>query len=131
MVSFGCKSEIYQCIFSLLSPNLYQTGSRTLKRKISFFENLFVTKDVVVSIKKETTKQATCNKRKSLSENRITSSNTHKIFIPKKKNLESLFENEFSKKEKKILKFVQDVLKHGHRSKQMPDVNIMKLCNTK
>ena len=85
MVSFGCKSKIYQCIFSLLSPNLYQTGSRTLKRKISFFENLFVTKDAVVSIKKETTKQATCNKRKSLSENRITSSNTHKIFIPKKK----------------------------------------------
>ena len=29
--------------------------------------------------------------------------------------MESLFENEFSKKEKKILKFVQDVLKHGHR----------------
>ena len=49
-----------------------------------------------------------------LRENRITSSNTHKIFI-RKKNFESLFENEFSKKEKKIPKFVQDVFKHGHR----------------
>ena len=102
MVSFGCKSEIYQCIFSLLSPNLYQTGSRTLKRKISFFENLFVTKDAVVSIKKETTKQATCNKRKSLSENRITSSNTHKIFIPKKEIWNHCLKMNSAKKKKKF-----------------------------
>ena len=42
-----------------------------------------MTKDEVVSIKKETTKQATCNEWKFLRENRITSSNAHKIFIRK------------------------------------------------
>ena len=62
-----------------------------------FFENLFVTKDELVSIEKETTKQVTCKKWKSLRENTITSSNAHKIFIRKKK-FESLFENELSKK---------------------------------
>ena len=83
------------------------------KEENKFFENLFVTKDEVVSVGKETTKQATCNKWKSLRENRITSINAHKIFI-RKKNFESLFENELSKKEKKIPNFVQDALKHGH-----------------
>ena len=59
-----------------------------------------MTKDEVVSIKKETTKQATCNKWKFLRENRITSSNAHKIFI-RKFFFESLFDNEFSKKKEK------------------------------
>ena len=49
-----------------------------------FFENLFVAKDEVVSVEKETTNQATYNKWKSLRENRITSSNAQKIFIRKK-----------------------------------------------
>ena len=75
------------------------------EEKNKFFENLFVTKDEVVSIEKEITKQATCNKWKSLHENRITSSNAHKIFI-RKNIFESLLENKFSKKEKKIQKFV-------------------------
>ena len=79
-----------------------------------FFENLFVTKDEVVSIKKKTAKQATCYKWKSFRINRITSSNAHKIFIRKNK-FESLFEKEFSKKGKKIPKFVQDALRYGRR----------------
>ena len=50
-----------------------------------FFEDLLVTKDEIMSIEKETTKQATCDKWESLRENRITSSNAYKIFIRKKK----------------------------------------------
>lgn len=49
-----------------------------------FFEDLFVAKDKIISIKKETTKQATCNKWESLCENRITSNDVHKVLIPKK-----------------------------------------------
>ena len=48
-----------------------------------FFENLFTTKDQVVSIEKEATKQATYNKQKSLQENRITSSNAQKFLFKK------------------------------------------------
>ena len=50
-----------------------------------FFEDLFVAKDKIISIKKETTKQATCNKWESLRENRITSNDAHKVLIPKKR----------------------------------------------
>lgn len=50
-----------------------------------FFEDLFVAKDKIISIKKETTKHATCNKWESLRENRITSNDAHKVLIPKKK----------------------------------------------
>ena len=90
---------IYQCIFSLLSSNFYHT--------------LFETKDVI-PLENETTKQPTCDKRESLDENKITLGNAHKTFI-RKKSFESLFENEFTEKEKKIPKFIQDSLKHGRR----------------
>ena len=59
-----------------------------------------MTKDEVVSIKKETTKQATCNKWKSLRENRITSSNAHKIFIRKFFLNHCLITNSAKKKKK-------------------------------
>ena len=65
-----------------------------------FFENLFVTKDEVVLIEKETKKQATCNKWKSLRENRITSSNAHKIFIRKFFLNHCLITNSAKKKKK-------------------------------
>ena len=74
-----------------------------------------MTKDEVVPIEKETAKQTTCTKWKYLREKRITSTNTHKIFLQKKKKIESLYENGLNKTEKKILTFVQDALKHGHR----------------
>ena len=60
-----------------------------------------MTKDEVVSIKKETTKQATCNKWKFLRENRITSSNAHKIFIRKIFLNHCLITNSAKKKKKK------------------------------
>ena len=70
------------------------------EEEYKFFENLFVTKDEVVSIEKETTKQATCNKWKSLRENRITSSNAHKIFVRKKISNHCLKRNSAKKKKK-------------------------------
>ena len=64
-----------------------------------FFENLFTTKDQVVSIEKEATKQATYNKQKSLQENRITSSNAQK-FLFKKKVLNHCLKMNSAKKKK-------------------------------
>ena len=58
-----------------------------------------MTKDEVVPIEKKTAKQTTCTKWKYLREKRITSTNTHKIFL-QKKNFESLYENGLSKTEK-------------------------------
>ena len=84
-----------------------------------------MTKDEVVSIKKETTKQATCKKWKFLRENRITSSNAHKIFIRKIFLNHCLITN--SAKKRKIIKnpkFVQDALKHGRRTNQVPGINV-------
>ena len=60
-----------------------------------------MTKDEVVSIKKETTKQATCKKWKFLRENRITSSNAHKIFIRKIFLNHCLITNSAKKRKKK------------------------------
>ena len=75
IVSFDYKSKISFNLpmpFLLPLPNLYHTGGCTLKRKTGFLK---MTKDEIISIEKGSTKQAT------LRENRITSSNTHKIFI--------------------------------------------------
>ena len=82
-----------------------------------------MTKDEVVSIKKETTKQATCNKWKFSREHRITSSNAHKIFIRKIFLNHCLITNS-AKKRKKNPKFVQDALKHGRRTNQVPGINV-------
>ena len=70
------------------------------EEKNKFFENIFLAKDEVVSIEKETTKQGTCNKWKSLRENRITSSNVHKIFIQNFFLINCLKRNSAKKKKK-------------------------------
>ena len=81
-----------------------------------------MTKDEVVSIKKQTTKQATCNKWKFLRENRITSSNAHKIFIRKIFLNHCLITNSAQKKKKKKKK--KNALKHGRRTNQVPGINV-------
>ena len=68
MVSFGCKSEVsfnLSMHFLLPQSQLIPNWQPYTEEENKFFENLFVTKDEVVSIEKETTKQATCNKWKS------------------------------------------------------------------
>ena len=75
MVSFGCKSKIrFNLPVHFLPPQfkLIPNWQQYTEEENKFFENLFMTKDEVVSCKKETIKQATCNKWKSLRENRIT-----------------------------------------------------------
>ena len=75
MVSFGCKSKIrFNLPGHFLPPQfkLIPNWQPCTEEENKFFENLFMTKDEVVSCEKETIKQATCNKWKSLRENRIT-----------------------------------------------------------
>ena len=72
MVSFGCKSEIsFNLPMYFLSAQPQIVPHRqpyTEEENNKFLENLFVTKDEVVSTEKETAKQATCNKRTFLRE---------------------------------------------------------------
>ena len=130
-VSFGCKSEIsFNLLMHFLTTqaHLMPNWEPYTEEENKFFENLFVTKDEVVSIEKETTKQATCSNWKSLRENRIISSKAHKLFMRNFFLNHCLITN--SAKKKKNQKFVQDALKHGRRTNQLPGIN-MKLCNTK
>ena len=87
MISFGWKSKIcFKLPMHFLPPQsqLIPNWQPYTEEENTFFQDLFVTKDEVVSIEKRTAKQATCNKWKSLRESRITSSNAHEIFIRKK-----------------------------------------------
>ena len=130
-VSFSCKSEIsFNLLIHFLTTqaHLMPKWEPYTEEENKFFENLFVTKDEVVSVEKKTTKQATYSNWKSLRENRIISSNAHKPFIRKFFLNRCLITN--SAKKKKNQKFVQDALKHGRRTNQLPGIN-MKLCNTK
>lgn len=71
MVSFGCKSEIsFNIPMHFLPPQsqLIQNWQPYTGEENTFFENLSMTKDEVVPIEKETIKQASCNKWKSLHE---------------------------------------------------------------
>ena len=53
MVLFGCL--IYHCIFFLFSPNLYESRMQPYTEKENkFFKNLFVTKEELIPIEKET-----------------------------------------------------------------------------
>ena len=75
MVSFGCKSKIrFNLPMYFLPPQfkLIPNWQPYTEEENKCFENLFMTKDKVVLCEKETIKQATCNKWKSLRENRIT-----------------------------------------------------------
>ena len=99
VVSFYYQSKSFNLSVHFLPPQsqplpYWQSYSEEQNK---LFENLFVTKDEVISVEKELQ-----NRQRVKNGNRVTSSNTHKMFM-QKKNFESLFGKEFRKKKKKYL----------------------------
>ena len=127
VVSFYYQSKSFNLSVHFLPPQsqplpYWQSYSEEQNK---LFENLFVTKDEVISIEKELQ-----NRQPVKNGNRVTSSNTHKMFMRKKISNHYL-ERNLEKRKKKIPSLSKMSYNVNADTNQLLDVNIKRLCNTK